>query len=106
MAPVDWIDRTILSAWFALQDALCPKCGRPTEVHDTDKPTDYKVGHFTCTATQALDDFQVRWAKGGSGLPANARKQAAQDKRRAEAGYHPDRARSWFTWTEAEGPPD
>ena len=103
---MDWVDRAILAAWYTLQDDLCPKCGRPSRVHDTDKPSDYKVGHFTCTATQAMDDFQGRWAKGGAGLPREAQRQAREDKRLTEAGFHPDRARSWFTYTAAEGAPD
>ena len=100
------MDRAILAAWYELQDDLCPKCGRPSEVHKTDQPSDYRAAFMTCTATRALDDFQTAWHKGGAGLPAAARRDAAEDKRRREAGFHPDRSRSWFTYTKAEGLPD
>ena len=100
------MDRAIVTEWLELQDDLCPKCGRPNRVHDDDKPGDYRAAFYTCTATQALDDFQAKWAKGGAGLPKAARLQAAEDKRRREAGFHPDRPRSWFTISTAEGPPD
>lgn len=76
-------------------------------MHKTDKAEDYRAGFYTCTATRALDDFQTAWHKGGGGsLPRAARTQASEDKRRREQGYHPDRARDWFTYTAAEGWPD
>ncbi len=99
------MDRALITAWLALQDDLCPQCGRPSEVHKTDKPDDYQPAFYSCTATRALDDFQTAWAKGGAGLPKAARMQAADDKRRREQGFHPDRPRMWFTISKAEGPP-
>ena len=74
--------------------------------HDTDKLGDYRVAFYSCTATRALDEFQSEWRKGGTGLPKAARLQAAEDKRRAAAGFNPDRDRSWFTYTKAEGLPN
>jgi len=74
-------------------------------VHETDSPADYRIGHWECTATRALDEFQAKWHRVDSSLPRAARLDALADRRRREAGRHPDRSRSWFTYTEAEGPP-
>lgn len=83
----------ILTAWMNLQDSLCPKCGRPKALHDTQQPADFNVSFIVCPAMTELDAAQLE------------QHQSYEDKTLREAGLDPERGRSWFTWTDAEGPP-
>ena len=100
----DEIDIQILNAWGDLQETLCPKCGRPKTLHDSDQVTDYQIGFHTCTATQALDDWFTNWTNCSPLLPAQALADARADKRARERGSDPDRSRSWFTYRADETP--
>ena len=92
----DWADKAIVTAWLALNDRLCPRCGRPLEVHKTDSVDDYHAATITCTAIDALDMIQAEWRKGSGGKA---------DKAARKQGLDPDRARWWITYTDAEGLP-
>ena len=96
-ADVDWIDRAILTAWHRLIDpeARCDKCGRPRDVHKDDQEIDYHTAFYTCTATAKLDRAQ-------KALTAKEEKQRGRSK---VPGLNPERARTWFTYTDAEGLP-
>lgn len=92
----DYVDVAILNAWADLHDHLCRSCGRPVAIHHHDRIEDYHAGYATCTATEALDQLQ---AKRDRDAPGRA------DTKAREAGRDPERARTWITWTDAEGPP-
>ena len=90
------MDLDVIRAWGDLNEHICPQCGRPQAVHETDRVGDYHAAFWTCTATQALDEAQAKWDAGPHGKT---------DKTQADRGRHPDRARRWFTYTDAEGLP-
>lgn len=102
----DEVDVALINAWGDLQEKLCSKCGRPREMHKTDKVTDYRPAFYSCTAAEALDDFQTKWVSCSPELPAQALMDARRDRGRREDGYRPDASREWFTWHILEGPPD
>lgn len=83
-------------AWLALNESLCPRCGRPIQVHDHDDVDDYRAATVTCTAIQALDLIQAQWRNGPDGKV---------DEAARKKGLDPDRARWWITYTAAEGRP-
>lgn len=89
----DWVDVAIMTEWLALTDDTCEHCGRPLAGHEDMDPADFNTGWRTCPAMVALDEAQAMKAD-------EADEKAARDK-----GRNPDRARSWLTWTDAEGPP-
>lgn len=92
----DWLDVDIMRAWGRLTESLCPHCGRPEAVHADDRVEDYHTAYATCTATEALDRAQARFADSPQGR---------SDKAAAKKGRSPERARRWFTYTDTEGLP-
>lgn len=88
----DAYDRHIIREWKRLLANQCEKCGRPWAIHKDDRPEDYGVGAFTCTATVALDRQQAALY--------------ASEEHLRKRGINPDRARQWTTWTAAEGRPE
>lgn len=80
-----------------MQEHLCPQCGRPVSIHKHDHVGDYHAAYTTCTATEALEAAQARFAESAQG----------KAERKAAADGKPDhaRARRWFTYTDTEGTP-
>lgn len=87
-----------------LEESRCSRCGRPRAVHKSDRPEDYLVGHYTCTATVQMDRWSTWWRMVSTALPGPARKAAQADKTARGQGFDPDAAREWFTYTRAERP--
>lgn len=90
---LDWADSVLLLAWMALRDDLCGLCGRPLALHEESDPATFHTGYRTCPAIQALDVAQT------------ARRASREDEQARSDGLDPERARTWLTWTDEEGPP-
>ena len=94
---LDWADRALLDAWWALIDDECPVCGRPKAVHDTEVPADYSADYWECPAGIALGHARAA--------------QSVDDERRTPPSdevaqrINPDAPRVWYTWSRSEGPP-
>lgn len=98
----DWVDVAILTAWQALNERLCDKCGRPLPMHGTQTPADYTADYRECPSVLALDHAQAEQA-----VADHKRRDEAQ-KIGDEVGQRltPERARTWLTWTAEEGEPE
>lgn len=90
-----------MRAWWALQDQLCPLCGRPKQVHDIDEEQVH-VGYDECPYTVAM--LRAQTAKR---IELDEQREAARkaDKADPEGWWPREQALTWTAWTATEGPP-
>ena len=85
-------------AWREFKAELCPHCGVPLVVHETDSVADYGTGFLECTATKAI--VQARKARMDS--PQGTAEAAAVTGGQPD----PETWRQWLHWPKVAGPPE
>ena len=81
----------MIEQYRQLRDELCPGCGRPLAMHDSDSPEEYATGWLECTAETAIARAQEKWENTGEG-------------KKAEKSGRKHRMR-WLAWLKSEGRP-
>ena len=88
----DWLDLEMIAQYRQLHDELCPGCGRPLAMHETDSPDEYSTGWLECTAETAIARARDKWEKTAEG-------QKAEKTGRA-------RRMRWTAWLTEDGRPE